>query len=146
MVFGDVNLREASVRTAHGVAQNPGAGGWPTIRYYNSDTGYGGSAYSKKTGQPMCEELGPKNNYMQQYVEEAGQTSLCSVKEGNPGCNEREIKYIAKARSKTPAERVKQLRRLQGMAGKKMAPKARDWITQRLAILKQFQDDLSSEL
>jgi len=26
----------------HGTPQNPGAGGWPTLRYFNTDTGYGG--------------------------------------------------------------------------------------------------------
>ncbi len=31
-----------------------GAGGWPTIRYYNKATGYGGGAYTQKTGQAMC--------------------------------------------------------------------------------------------
>lgn len=148
VAFGDVNLRDGAVRTSAGVPQNPGAGGWPTIRYYNKDTGYGGAAYEKKTGMPMCEELGPKNDYMQKYVEEAGQTSLCSVGEGNPGCSEREAGYITKARGKTVEQRAKQLTRLQGMSGKKMAPKAQAWISQRIAILKQLtaEDAGGSEL
>ena len=41
-----------------GGAQNPGAGGWPTIRYYNRKTGYDGEAYVKKTSKSMCDELG----------------------------------------------------------------------------------------
>jgi len=48
-------------------------GGWPTIKYFNKDTGYEGAHYKKKTPKAMCDELGD-NEYMQQYVEEAGHT------------------------------------------------------------------------
>ena len=37
-----------------------GAGGWPTVRYFNKETGYGGKPYPKKTDKAMCDELGPK--------------------------------------------------------------------------------------
>ena len=44
VVFGDVNLREGRVtQSRDGTPQNPGAGGWPTLRYYNADTGPGGA-------------------------------------------------------------------------------------------------------
>ena len=44
VVFGDVNLREGRVtQIRDGTPQNPGAGGWPTLRYYNADTGPGGA-------------------------------------------------------------------------------------------------------
>ena len=69
--------------------------GWPTIRYFNKETGYGGKAYTKKTSDAMCTELG-NDEYMQQYIEEAGSTSLCSIADGNPGCGDKEKKYIAK--------------------------------------------------
>lgn len=81
------------------------------------------------------------------WVQEAGKTSLCSIAEGNPGCSEREAGYITKASGKSAEDRAKQLRRLTGMADKKMAPKAREWISQRIAILKQFVSaDSSKEL
>ena len=35
-----------------------GAGGWPTIRYFNKETGYGGGNYKKVTSGAMCDELG----------------------------------------------------------------------------------------
>ena len=57
MVFGDVNLSENPIRERHGVQFNPGAGGWPTIRYFNADTGPGGAPYEKVTDKAMCEEL-----------------------------------------------------------------------------------------
>ena len=83
--FGDVNLAEDGVREAFGTPQNPGAGGWPTIRYYNKETGYGGAPYTKKTDKAMCEEL-KDIQYMQAYVEEARSTALCNV-ETRKGCS-----------------------------------------------------------
>ncbi len=35
VAFGDVNLAEDQIRGNH----NPGAGGWPTIKYFNQETG-----------------------------------------------------------------------------------------------------------
>ena len=145
VVFGDINLSENRVRQIHGEEQNPGSGGWPTIRYFNKETGYGGKPYSKKTSKPMCEELGD-SSYMQAYVEEMGKTSLCSVfKEGNPGCNEKESKYITKMSSKTQAERQKQLDRLSTLKNKKMSPSAMDWIVARINILKQFSKGTNTD-
>ena len=40
VVFGDVNLAEDQVQGKY--AGEPGAGGWPTIRAYNKETGYEG--------------------------------------------------------------------------------------------------------
>ena len=71
VAFADINLSEVPIRGNY----NPGAGGWPTIRYFNAKTGYEGAPYQKKTSAPMCTELGSEEN-MQAYVEEAGATSL----------------------------------------------------------------------
>ena len=50
--FGDVLLSESQVRTGpDGGDLSPGAGGWPTIRYFNKGTGYDGAPYAKKTDQ-----------------------------------------------------------------------------------------------
>ena len=51
------------------------SGGWPTIRHFNKMTGKEGAPYEKKTGKPMCQELGEIQN-MIAYVEEAGNTKL----------------------------------------------------------------------
>lgn len=57
----------------NGGPQNPGKGGWPTIRYFNKLTGYDGAPYEKKTTMSMCDELGPKGKtYMEEYVMEFG--------------------------------------------------------------------------
>ena len=67
VAFGDVVLRESGIRTIHGENQNAGKGGWPTIRYYNKATGYGGGEYTKKTNDAMCTEL-LNMEYMRAYV------------------------------------------------------------------------------
>ena len=33
-------------------------GGWPTIKYFNKETGPAGKPYTQKTSDPMCTELG----------------------------------------------------------------------------------------
>ena len=58
VVFGDVNLRESRVtQSRDGTPQNPGAGGWPTLRYYNADTGPGGAPVERITTQKICDEF-----------------------------------------------------------------------------------------
>lgn len=88
VVFADVNLKEAPIR---GEPYNPGKGGWPTIRYFNKETGVEGAPYKKKTETSMCNELGNRNN-MIDYIEEYGNTVLCGV--GGENCNEKELVYL----------------------------------------------------
>lgn len=69
VVFGDVNLRENRIKTIHNVNIPVGTGGWPYMRYFNSDTGYEGAQYPKVTGDRICVELSKDNyKYMRQYV------------------------------------------------------------------------------
>lgn len=141
VAFGDINLRDAQIRGNH----NPGAGGWPTIKYFNKETGYEGKPYPKKTSKSMCDELGDEK-YMQAYVEEMGQTSLCSAKT-KKGCSEKEAKFVDTWTAKSAADVDAQVKRLEGMAAKPMAAKLKEWLGQRLAILKQFQKaGMKSEL
>lgn len=51
MAFGD------AVEVIHGTPQYAGEGGWPTIRYFNWWTGYGGAGYLQKTPLSVCDEL-----------------------------------------------------------------------------------------
>jgi len=140
-VFGDVSLSKNQVRKIHDVDQNPGAGGWPTVRYFNKETGYGGKPYPKKTDKAMCDELGPKEEYMQEYVETMSGASLCSVKDTSTGCSEQQTKFISKWQDKPKEELEKQLNRLKGMADKdggSMKAEALKWIKQRVSIFKQL--------
>jgi len=134
-VFGDINLSEQQIRGNY----NPGAGGWPTVRYFNKVTGYEGAPYPKKTDKAMCDELGD-DKYMRAYVEELGWTSLCSVADTKE-CNERQIDFIGKWKAKEPAELEKQLTRLSGMTkdAKSLKPELAQWLGQRIAILTQLK-------
>jgi len=141
VVFGDVSLSKNQVRTIHGVDQGAGSGGWPTVRHFNKGTGYGGKAYEQKTQTAMCDELGPKTEYMQMHVEEAGGTSLCSINDTSSGCTDKQKDFISKWSGKPKDELQKQLDRLTGMVdkdGASMKPEARTWAKQRLTIVKQL--------
>lgn len=144
MAFGDVALSKNQVRSIHGTDQGAGSGGWPTIRYFNKETGYGGKAYAKKTSKAMCDELGPKEEYMQQYIEEVGGVSMCDVKNSDAGCSDQQKKFIEKWKGKPKDDYAKQLDRLQGMAdkdGSSMKADALKWIKQRIGIFKQLSKE-----
>lgn len=141
VAFADVLLSEQSIR---GAPYNPGAGGWPTIRYFNTGTGYEGSPYVKKTSKAMCDELGDIG-YMTDYVTEMGSTSACDAVSG-AGCGEKELGYIAKWKLKSAEDVASQVARLEGMTDGKMKPELSKWIKQRLAVLQQLPVAAEKEL
>ena len=124
-------LKEQKIRGNH----NPGAGGWPTVRYFNKDTGVEGAPYTKKTSKAMCDELGDIE-YMTAYVEEAGGTSKCAL--DGTGCSERQVKYIEKMKAKGKEAQEKQFKRLDGMQDKDMTDELKDWKNKRKKILQQL--------
>jgi len=134
--FADVMLSENSIR---GEPHNPGAGGWPTIRYFNKETGYDGANYEKVTSKAMCDELGDDTN-MENYILKAGKTALCTASTGE-GCSDREKKYISKWSLKSAEDIASQMTRLEGLSNQSMKGGLKIWIKQRLAVLKQFKKD-----
>jgi len=132
VAFGDVNLSEEPIRGNH----NPGQGGWPTIKYFNSETGYEGKHYTKKTDGAMCDELGNDDN-MRAYVMEAGMVSTCSIADIS-NCSDKEGAYHAKMKETDADSVAAQLRRLIGMRGSSMKPELKKWLSQRISILKQM--------
>jgi len=144
-----VALSENQVRSIHGEDQGAGSGGWPTIRYFNKETGYGGKPYQKKTSSAMCDELGPKEEYMQRYIEEMGNTILCNVTKPEKGCSEKQKGFIEKWAAKAPDELQKQLTRLSAMLekdSKSMKPDMLSWAKQRLGIFQQLVPAKKDEL
>lgn len=139
--FADVNLQENRIS---GPPHNPGSGGWPTIRYFNKDTGLEGGNYVKKTDKSMCDELGDEET-MTAYVEDYGNTALCSVSSGS-GCDERQLGYIEKMKKKTSEDHSKELNRLEGMSDDVMKPELKSWISKRKKILKQLVASAKDEL
>eukprot|EP00927_Polykrikos_kofoidii_P041140 TRINITY_DN3505_c0_g1_i2.p1 TRINITY_DN3505_c0_g1~~TRINITY_DN3505_c0_g1_i2.p1 ORF type:complete len:101 (-),score=21.32 TRINITY_DN3505_c0_g1_i2:280-582(-) len=95
----------------------------------------------------MCDELGPKNDYMQEYVEEFGGTSLCDVNKTDKGCTDQQKQFIEKWSAKGAEEFQKQLDRLTGMLEKQsssMKPDALKWAKQRVGIFKQLTKSIST--
>ncbi|MGK3762313.1 MAG: hypothetical protein ACI8RD_014631, partial [Bacillariaceae sp.] len=137
VAFMDVNLSTDPIREGpNGEAWNPGAGGWPTVRYFNEETGIAGGTYVKKTSEAMCTELGDEER-MTDMIEEYGSTSACAV-DTEKGCNEKEIGYIGKMKSKSNSELTSQLDRLESMEGSSMTPELLNWLKKRKKILKQL--------
>lgn len=95
----------------------------------------------------MCSELGPEgDHYMQDYVEEAGKTSLCSVEEPFKGCSDKEKAFISKAKDMTSDALQAQIDRLTKMKGSKMRSSLEIWLNQRLKILAKLSKRDASDL
>lgn len=95
------------MQTIHGTPQGAGQGGWPTVRYFNKDTGYGGKGYQKKTQQAMCDELGPSEKYMQQFVEEFA--AMCNL-ENKDGCSKEERAILEESENLSKADRAAKIK------------------------------------
>jgi len=96
VAFADSLLAEKGPRGAPHAF--PGKGGWPTVRYYNKETGSKGRDYEKVTKMAMCDELGPKGKiYMQKFVEKF--VAVCKLEKGEPyeGCGAKEAAFHRQA-------------------------------------------------
>jgi hypothetical protein len=92
-----------------GAPYDPGAGGWPTIRYFNANTGPTGAFYEKTTPLPVSDELADYDRMMD-YVEVEGTTVLCAV--DGTGCDDRARHYLEKIQTMTRADQETQLQKL----------------------------------
>jgi len=135
VTFADVNLSEDQVRIG-----SPGAGGWPTFRHFNKDTGVEGVPYTdlKKTSDAMCDEM-KQDKYMEGYVMEAGKTSKCNAFT-LAGCGEKETKYIAKMKAKGDGKWAPEIDRLTKMQekGSSMKESLLLWLNTRINLLQQL--------
>jgi len=150
-VFGDVNLADDQVQGKY--AGSPGEGGWPTIRTYNTDTGYEGAFAgdwkdANSLDGAMCDVFG-KEETMQRYVEEmSGIHSpgvfvggvlctdfdcLCAQKESGE-CAKKDKDYYAKFKDLPLADIQSRLKLLSGSLAK--AATKDEWMKQRVTILK----------
>lgn len=113
-----------------------GAGGWPTVRVFDSASGLEGAPYEKQTDMSMCDELGPKHSYLNDWVAEFA--NPCSVTDGS-GCDERQLKYLNKQKEAGNNETWKQaMERLEKLEAGDMKADLLQWIRQRKKILKSL--------
>jgi len=101
--------------------------GYPTIRYLR-DGDSKGEDY--KGGRDF--------DSMKEFVEKELEIK-CNVEDGS-GCTDKDKAYIEKMKSKTSDDRVKQLNRLEGMAGESMKVELKAWLRQRLHILRVLEE------
>ena len=54
VAFAEVNCRESrELMQKH----QAGQGGWPTLKYFNKDTGLAGAKYQQQTDKRVCDEM-----------------------------------------------------------------------------------------
>lgn len=112
VVFGDINLREAPIRTAaDGTALNPGMGGWPTLRYFNAETGVGGAIVEQKTNQKICDEF-KVGARMIEATKEC--MKMCDAKTGK-GCDEEQLAFFDTWKGKGQEELAAEVARIEDL-------------------------------
>jgi len=100
--------------------------GYPTIKYFTSETGPKGADYS---GGRTYDAL---KTFVSNNLE-----AKCLL-ENTDGCSTKEKEFLDKWKAKSAEEIGAQKARLQGMTGSSMKPELRAWLVQRLNILKQL--------
>ena len=119
MVIGDADC------TADGkeLCNDNGVSGYPTIKYFDAE---GEHKYSG----------GRDFDALKKFVED-NLEAACSIENPEEGCSEREQKYITKWSAKKD-KAAAEVKRLEGNMKKKMKSGLKQWMGQRLNILKQL--------
>lgn len=100
--------------------------GYPTIKYFHD-------------GESKGEDYqgGRDFDSLKEFVEKELEIK-CDVESGSD-CTDKEKTYIAKMIAKGSDDRVKQIKRLEGMAGDSMKAELKAWLRQRLHILRMLE-------
>jgi protein disulfide-isomerase A6 len=108
--------------------------GYPTIKVYKDGevTDYSGGRTVDDIASYIDSELAAK----------------CSIDNVAETCSEKAGPYLEKWKPKDQAGLKAELTRLEGMAGKKMTPELKQWLRERITILKQLvgKEEESKEL
>ena len=78
---------------------NPGAGGWPTLRYFNAETGLAGAPVERKTTMKICDEFKDGDRMI-----EATKESMKICKPDGEGCDPDEQAFLAEWQTKPAAD------------------------------------------
>jgi len=91
-----------------------------------------GASYEKQTSMSMCDELGPNQPFLTDWVEEYA--VQCSTDGTN--CDERALQYLEKYKTGEPTLWKQQMERLEALLdGGDMKMELKKWIKQRKKIL-----------
>mmetsp|Transcript_29412 Transcript_29412/g.68197 ORF Transcript_29412/g.68197 Transcript_29412/m.68197 type:complete len:140 (+) Transcript_29412:166-585(+) len=122
VLIGDADCTvEADLCSKHGVR------GYPTIKYFTAETGKEGKDYSGGRSLPDLKKFVSENL-----------EAKCDPS-APKDCTEKEVKFIEQMKAKSEDERAKQIERLEKMKGGSMKPELKQWLLQRLAILRQLK-------
>ena len=102
--------------------------GYPTIKYFNAETGPKGDDYNS----------GRDIDSLKEFVEDK-LAIKCQVADQEK-CTEKEKDYIVKMQGKSAAEVTAAKERLDKMKGSSMKPELKQWLVQRINILTQIQE------
>jgi len=110
--------------------------GYPTIKYFMGGTGEGEDYSSGRDYESM-------KTFVTDTLE-----IMCNVNDlsADGGCTDKEIGYIEKMKSKSEADRNKQLLRLQTMKDDPMKSELKVWLRQRMYILQSLHESSNGEL
>jgi hypothetical protein len=122
--FADVDMSSNNI--GRGPPNNPGQGGWPTIRYFNKETGMDGASYEKKTEKSVCTELGPNEIYLMEYIHQAADMTSCAT--FGTGCDERLTDYVENMRQKPAGDWTEELDRLKALDETSMEENEQGWV------------------
>jgi len=123
-VIGDVDCTSSGQE----LCEEIGIKGYPTIKYYKAECS------SRSCGEDY--QGGRDFVALKEFTEE-NLVVKCTL-ENVEGCSDKEKDFMGKWKDKTPEEVKAQLERLNGMSGSAMKPELKQWLTQRLNILKQL--------
>mmetsp|Transcript_34062 Transcript_34062/g.79712 ORF Transcript_34062/g.79712 Transcript_34062/m.79712 type:complete len:146 (-) Transcript_34062:209-646(-) len=124
VVIGDA---DCTTDDAKALCNRMGVSGYPTIKYWNADTGKEGADYQK----------GRDYDSLKKFVDETLAGPACNV-DDTADCDEREKTFIEKFKAHD-AEKVKsELTRLNGMKGNSVKKELKQWILARINILEQL--------
>mmetsp|Transcript_9764 Transcript_9764/g.20256 ORF Transcript_9764/g.20256 Transcript_9764/m.20256 type:complete len:141 (-) Transcript_9764:367-789(-) len=100
--------------------------GYPTIKYFLE-------------GDPDGKDYQGGRDYdsLKEFIENELEIK-CNIHDGS-GCTDKEKGYIEKMKAKPSEDRIKQVKRLEGMAGDKMKAELKQWLRQRLHILRMLE-------
>jgi len=100
--------------------------GYPTIKYFTSETDAKGSDY----------QGGRDFDSLKKFVAETLEVKC--LLDDDSGCSDKEKEFMGKWKDKPKDEAVSQLERLTKMSSGTMAPDLKKWVAQRMGILKQI--------
>eukprot|EP00999_Lentomonas_sp_LEN2_P003002 NODE_859_length_1152_cov_70.175610_g817_i0.p1 GENE.NODE_859_length_1152_cov_70.175610_g817_i0~~NODE_859_length_1152_cov_70.175610_g817_i0.p1 ORF type:complete len:143 (-),score=38.78 NODE_859_length_1152_cov_70.175610_g817_i0:514-942(-) len=103
--------------------------GYPTIKYYNDETGKAGEKY----------QGGRDFDSLKKFVGDKLEGPGCQVSDQS-NCNDKEKGYIGKFQDKGKDAAVKEFDRLSKMTGSSMTSTSKQWLKQRMNILKQLSE------